>query len=103
MTIGSFAYLCTISWKLSLIVFAFLPVLFVITIACRKNMNKAFRKSREEIGNINATLENSIAGIRVTKAYANAEYEQEKFEKTTQVTSRRARRRTRQWARFRQA
>lgn len=81
VTIGSFAYLCTISWKLSLIVFAFLPVLFIIAIACRKNMNKAFRKSREEIGNINATLENSIAGIRVTKAYANAEYEQEKFEK----------------------
>ena len=81
VTIGSFAYLCTISWKLSLIVFAFLPVLFIIAIVCRKNMTKAFRKSREEIGNINATLENSIAGIRVTKAYANAEYEQEKFEK----------------------
>lgn len=81
VTIGSFAYLCTISWKLSLIVFAFLPVLFIIAIVCRKNMTKAFRKSREEIGNINATLENSIAGIRVTKAYVNAEYEQEKFEK----------------------
>lgn len=81
VTIGSFAYLCTISWKLSLIVFAFLPVLIIIAIVCRKNMTKAFRKSREEIGNINATLENSIAGIRVTKAYANAEYEQEKFEK----------------------
>lgn len=81
VTIGSFAYLFTISWKLSLIVFAFLPVLFIIAIVCRKNMTKAFRKSREEIGNINATLENSIAGIRVTKAYANAEYEQEKFEK----------------------
>lgn len=81
VTLGSFAYLCTISWKLSLIVFAFLPLLFVIAFACRKNMSKAFRKSREEIGNINATLENSIAGIRVTKAYANAEYEQEKFEK----------------------
>ncbi len=80
VTLGSFAYLCTISWKLSLIVFAFLPLLFVIAFACRKNMSKAFRKSREEIGNINATLENSIAGIRVTKAYANAEYEQEKFE-----------------------
>ena len=81
VTLGSFAYLCTISWKLSLIVFAFLPLLFVIAFACRKNMSKAFKKSREEIGNINATLENSIAGIRVTKAYANAEYEQEKFEK----------------------
>ena len=33
VTIGSFAYLCTISWKLSLIVFAFLPVLFIIAIS----------------------------------------------------------------------
>ena len=81
ITVGSFVYLCTISWKLALIVFAFLPVLFIIAFACKRNMSKAFRKSREEIGNINATLENSIAGIRVTKAYANAEYEQEKFEK----------------------
>ena len=81
ITVGSFVYLCTISWKLALIVFAFLPVLFIIAFACKRNMSKAFRKSREEIGNINATLENSIAGIRVTKAYANAEYEQAKFEK----------------------
>ena len=80
VTIGSFAYLCTISWKLALIIFAFLPLLFVIAFLSKNKMNKAFRKSREEIGNINATLENSIAGIRVTKAYANAEYEQEKFE-----------------------
>lgn len=81
VTVGSFVYLCTISWKLALIVFAFLPFLFIIAFACKRNMSKAFRKSREEIGNINATLENSIAGIRVTKAYANAEYEQAKFEK----------------------
>lgn len=81
VTIGSFVYLCTISWKLSLIIFAFLPILFLIAFACRKNMNTAFRKSREEIGGINATLENSIAGIRVAKAYANGEYEQAKFER----------------------
>lgn len=81
VTLGSFAYLCTISWKLSLIIFAFLPVLFLIAFACKKNMNNAFRKSREEIGGINATLENSIAGIRVSKAFANGEYEQEKFER----------------------
>lgn len=81
VTIGSFTYLCTISWKLSLIIFAFLPVLFIIAFLCRKSMTKAFTKSREEIGNINAVLENSIAGIRVTKAYANDDYEQEKFNK----------------------
>ena len=81
VTIGSFAYLCTISWKLALIIFAFLPILFIIAFACRRSMTKAFTKSREEIGNINAVLENSIAGIRVTKAYANDDYEQEKFNK----------------------
>lgn len=81
MVLSSFAYLCTISWKLSLIIFAFLPFLFIITLLIRKRMTKAFRESREAVGGINATLENSIAGIRVTKAYANSEYEQEKFEK----------------------
>lgn len=82
MTLSAFIYLCTISWKLALIIFAFLPVLILIVWASRKNMTKAFQKSREEIGNINACLENSIAGIRVTKAYANAEHEQERFEKS---------------------
>lgn len=80
MTIGSFVYLCTINWKLALIIFALLPLLFVIAYFSRKKMNVAFSESREEIAKINATLENSIAGIRVTKAYANSEHEQDKFE-----------------------
>ena len=81
MTLSAFIYLCTINWKLALIIFAFLPVLIVIAVCSRKNMTKAFQKSREEIGNINACLENSIAGIRVTKAYANADHEQARFER----------------------
>ncbi len=80
VTIGSFVYLCTINWKLSLIIFALLPFLILIAHACRRKMKVAFRESREEIAKINATLENSIAGIRVTKAYENASHEQEKFE-----------------------
>ena len=39
----------------------------------RKNMKAAFTKSREEIAEVNAGLENSIAGIRVTRAYTGAE------------------------------
>ncbi|MBO4380720.1 MAG: ABC transporter ATP-binding protein [Clostridia bacterium] len=84
MTVGAFVYLCTINWKLSLIVFAFLPLMFIIAWRSRKQMTRAFQKSREEIGGINATLENSIAGIRVTKAYANGEHEQERFERNNQ-------------------
>lgn len=81
MIIGSFVYLCTINWLLALIVFAFLPIIVIVSIKAQNQMNEAFEKSRKETGNINATLENSISGIRVTKAYANDVYEQQKFEK----------------------
>ncbi len=84
ISIGSFIYLCTINWKLALIIFALLPVLILIAYACRKKMKLAFRESREEVAKINATLENSIAGIRVTKAYANSDHEQAKFEVNNQ-------------------
>ncbi len=80
ITVGSFVYLCTINWKLSLIIFAFLPILVIISWVTRKDMNRAFEKSREEVGNINATLESSLSGIRTTKAYSNEQYEQKKFE-----------------------
>ena len=81
MIVGSFVYLCTINWILALIVFAFLPIIILVSVKAQNDMNAAFDKSRQETGNINATLENSISGIRVTKAYANDVYEQKKFEK----------------------
>ncbi len=84
MITGSFVYLCTINWLLALIVFAFLPIIVLVTWKAQNDMNNAFTKSRQETGNINATLENSISGIRVTKAYANDGYEQSKFEKNNE-------------------
>ena len=81
MIVGSFVYLCTVNWILALIVFAFLPIIVLVSVRAQNDMNAAFDKSRQETGNINATLENSISGIRVTKAYANDAYEQNKFEK----------------------
>lgn len=78
--IGSFVYLCTINWKLALIIFAFLPVMLLVTARCRKEQRLAFAKSKQEIGNLNATLENSLAGVRVTKAYNNARLETDRFD-----------------------
>ncbi len=80
MTLGSFAYLCTISWKLSLIVFAFLPLMFVITHKARRDQRRAFTKSKEAIGEVNAVLENSLSGVRTTKAFGNDRYEEDKFD-----------------------
>ena len=76
----SFIYLCTINPILTLIIFACVPFLLVIAIVLRKRMRAAFMESRVSTAQINASLESSISGIRVTKAFENADKEQEKFE-----------------------
>ena len=89
--IVSFVYLWTIRWELTLIVFACVPLLILISMVLRKRMRDAFMQSRKSIAVINASLESSISGIRVTKAFNNAEKETEKFEKGNEafVNSRR--------------
>ena len=80
MVIASFVYLWTIDWILTLIVFACVPILILVSIVLRKNMREAFMESRKSIGVINAALESSISGIRVTKAFTNTKTETKKFE-----------------------
>ncbi len=76
----SFAYLSTINLYLTLIVFVCIPILIFIASALLKKMNEAFMESKKSVAQINAALESSISGIRVTKAFTNAEKEKEKFE-----------------------
>ena len=76
----AFCYLGTINIWLTLIIFACVPFLMVISMSLRTKMRKAFRDTRAATADINAALESSISGIRVTKAFTNAEKEQEKFE-----------------------
>ena len=79
MIILSFAYLMTIDWILTLIIFACVPILVVVTMHYRKAMKAAFDDRRKSNATINAAVESSITGIRVTKAYTNADREIEKF------------------------
>ena len=76
----SFIYLSTINIWLTLIIFACVPFLVLIAAGLRKRMRNAFMESRVSTAQINASLESSISGIRVTKAFTNAEKEEEKFE-----------------------
>lgn len=80
MIIGSFVYLMLINWIMALIVFACVPILIVISLSLRKRMNESFMETRKDIAAINASLESSITGIRVTKAFTNKDKEIEKFE-----------------------
>lgn len=78
-SVGAFVILFGINPWLTLLVFAFLPVMFLFANHMKVKMNRAFRKNRERIAEINAQVEDNLSGIRVVKSFANEEAEIDKF------------------------
>lgn len=82
MFIGSFAVLASINLTLTLIMFAIVPFIILFTVLSRRKMSAAMKSSRKQMSEINSTLENSVGGIRETKAYAAEAHEICKFNNT---------------------
>lgn len=76
---GAILILVTINALLALIVFLFLPVMAAYALYYNRRMNEALHKSSQRIADINAQVEDSLAGIRVVKSFANETVEREKF------------------------
>lgn len=68
-----------VDYRLALIVFSIIPFIVWFAVIRRKKMKSASRLMREKTGEINAQVESSISGIRVTRAYSARDYEIEKF------------------------
>ena len=79
MFIGSFIMLSTINIWLTLVVFAVLPFILYFAVRMRKSMSEAFRKSREQIAELNADIEASVSGMRVSRAYTAEAHEEKRF------------------------
>ena len=79
MLVGSFIILFRIEWRLTLMLFIFIPIMVIFVMMKRKRMEDSFREVRKKIANVNAQLENSISGVRVAKSFTNEDYEIEKF------------------------
>lgn len=77
--VGAFVILIQIDIPLTLIVFAFIPVMFIYAYYMKDRMNRAFRKNRDRISDINAQIEDNLSGIRVVKSFANENKEIDKF------------------------
>ena len=72
--------LININVELALIVLLFIPVMSIYVVYFNKKMRIALRKSKDRIGDINAQVEDTLAGIRVVQSFTNEAMEQEKFE-----------------------
>ena len=77
--IGAFIILMTVNVKLTLIIFAFIPFMMGFAYYYNQKMRSVFKRNRQKIADVNAQLEDSIAGIRVVKSFSNEELEKQKF------------------------
>ena len=85
MFVGAFIILFSINTTLTLIMFAIIPFIILFTTLTRRSMFEAMKNSRKEMSNVNSTLENSITGIRETKAYVAHHHEKCKFAATNEM------------------
>jgi len=76
---GAFLILLNINLKLTLVVFLFLPFMAAYTVFFSGRLRAALKRNKEHIAGVNVQVEDSLAGIRVVKAFANDELEKAKF------------------------
>lgn len=76
---GAFIILIHLNVRLTVIIFLFLPVMAVYAFYFNRRMNVAMRRSKDRIGDVNAQVEDTLAGIRVVKSFSNEAIERRKF------------------------
>ncbi|MBP5230709.1 MAG: ABC transporter ATP-binding protein, partial [Clostridia bacterium] len=79
--IGSFVIMIRIHVGLALIIFAFVPAAVLFSILMRSRMNRVFKRTKEQIAEVNAEVEASVSGIRVSRAYVSSRHEIERFDR----------------------
>lgn len=77
----SFVILSGINLALTLIIFIFVPIMILVCMSLNFKMRGAFSKQRNQIGELNARIEDSLLGQKVVKAFTNEDVENSKFEK----------------------
>jgi ATP-binding cassette subfamily B protein len=81
MFIGAFIVLVQKQWLLTLIIFlVIIPIMVWFAVTQRTKMSEGFKEVREKMADINAQLENALAGIRVSKSFTNEDYEVRRFD-----------------------
>ena len=83
--VGALIVMFCIRWELALVLLVMLPVLLLAALRRRKQMSAASRAAKQKTGVINAAIESGLSGVRTTKAFANEDAQQERFDEANEV------------------
>ncbi len=82
--IGSFVFLFMINWMLAIPLLGLVVIMVFFSYGQNRRMQATFMDNRQKIGDINASLQDTLAGIRVVQSFANEDIEREKFKKSNE-------------------
>ncbi len=77
--VGAFVILLLLNARLTLVIFAFTPVLAVAVLAFSRTLGRALQRNQARIADVNAQVEDSLAGVRVVQSFANEAVELDRF------------------------
>lgn len=80
--IGSFTFLFLINWRLAMPMTVLVAFMLIFSVRQNKRIQRTFMENRKKIGDVNASLQDTLAGIRVVQSFANEKVEQKKFRKS---------------------
>ena len=80
--IGSFVFLFLINWRLALPLIVLVICMFLFSFRQNSRMQETFMENRRKIGDVNASLQDTLSGIRVVQSFTNGEIERDKFRKS---------------------
>ena len=83
--IGSFVFLFLINWKLAIPLLVLVVFMVIFSYGQNRKMQETFMDNRRKIGDLNSSLQDTLAGIRVVQSFANEDIEREKFKKSNQA------------------
>ncbi len=80
--LGSFVFLFLINWRLALPLIVLVLCMFLFSFRQNQRMQETFMENRRKIGDVNSSLQDTLAGIRVVQSFANEDIERDKFRKS---------------------
>ena len=83
--VGAFIFLFFINKKLALLLILLVIVMFVFSFRQNAKMQETFMENRRKIGDVNASLQDTLSGIRVVQSFANEDIERAKFKKSNEA------------------
>lgn len=83
--VGAFIFLFVINRKLALPLIFLVIVMFFFSFRQNQKMQRTFMENRRKIGDVNASLQDTLAGIRVVQSFTNEDIEKEKFRRSNQA------------------